>query len=255
MKVLRLVFLLHLSVAVASAFVVVSSPRSTTSVVVWAAAPRSTTAVTIPRHQQQQLDATTVTNQAIQAALQASKRFGPTSVEARLAWDVVEQIEITGQEVHQNDSSTLMDHYSDWMAHHHFIDEEYELKKEQLAKMVESMNSEHAHLLEQIKTLAKEMKAVKVKKIKKKALPPASQQALEEVLAVVHTYGKDSEEARKAWQRLEQVTAAETNQAMAKRLDQKCLIDSTVEACMALEQLNRVIHLDKTRYDTIGLKP
>ena len=97
--------------------------------------------------------------------------------------------------------------------------------------------------VKEIQSMAEEIKAVKIKS--RQGTPghdsPQVRAALAEARAASDKYGPTSPEARVAWDNLEEVASAGLDNAMGPRLDEECLVDSAMEACQALEELNRVI--------------
>jgi hypothetical protein len=122
-------------------------------------------------------------------------------------------------------------------------------KKKELEKVVESMSREQAGKLQHMKELAEEMQALKLAKTPGKASPPspAVRQALQIVNATIEKYGNDSPEAKMAWEELEEIASSGNSNAIGKRLDEECLVESAMETCLALEELNRVLNLEKSR--------
>lgn len=116
---------------------------------------------------------------------------------------------------------------------------EYSEKMEALQKLMD----EYQPKVDQLKSLATEIQAIKV--TASQAPPAASSPALKTALAAAKEaeakFGKGSPEATVAWAELEDVAASGLGNAMGTRLDEECLVDKTVEACTALEELNRAI--------------
>lgn len=102
---------------------------------------------------------------------------------------------------------------------------------------------EYQPKIDQVKSLATEIQAIKISAAQ--AAPAASSPALKTALEAAKeaeaTYGKGSPEAAVAWSELEEVAASGLENAMGARLDEECLVDKTVDACTALEELNRAI--------------
>jgi hypothetical protein len=122
-------------------------------------------------------------------------------------------------------------------------------KKKELEKMVASMSREQAGKLQHMKELAEEMQAIKLAKTPGKTalLSPAMKQALQAVNDTIEKYGKDSPEAKMAWEELDEIASSGNSNAIGKRLDEECLVESAMETCSALEELNRVLNLEKSR--------
>ena len=101
--------------------------------------------------------------------------------------------------------------------------------------------------LDQVKQLADELKGVKL------ATPPsgasssdsshtvAMKSALDAARAASEEFGKDSTEAKLAWETVEEIAAgASDNEAMRAPLDEECLIE-LIEGCEALEKFKTAL--------------
>ena len=92
--------------------------------------------------------------------------------------------------------------------------------------------------------MALEIQAVKIKE----AAPapgvdsPALQKALKSAKATTDTFGSESAEAKVAWAEVEEVASASNSNALGGMLGDECLVE-TIEACEALEELQRAIHV------------
>lgn len=174
----------------------------------------------------------------VEKALAASKEFGPASVEARLAWEDVEEMD-------SSDNSAAMSGG---------LDEECEVegppsaqcldygdKLDQLTDLVK----EHAPTVNKIHELATEMQKVKIStpEVAKSTTveSTAFKAALAEAKAATEEFGGTSPEARVAWDTVEEVAAAESHAVQNYNsidLDEQCLVDASNQACQALEELN-----------------
>jgi CP12 domain len=98
----------------------------------------------------------------------------------------------------------------------------------------------------------KEM-AESIKQIKLAPPKPATgaasaklEEALAEAKAVTAEKGLASPEARVAWENVEEIASAGTSNAMGGLLtEDECLIDAALEACAAMEELNRLLEARK----------
>lgn len=183
------------------------------------------------------------TSSAVQAALQASKQYGATSPEARVAWDAVE-------EMRANDDSPAT---QGSLADECDIDEdkvsaaclEYGSKIEELNKLL----ADQVPHLNNVKTLADDLQKIKLIVTKNQPAPdsPQVRAALEHAKAMSAEHGTTSPEAKVAWDSLEEIASSGLSNAMGAGLDQECLVESAMEACLALEELNRVLNLEKSK--------
>lgn len=205
--------------------------RQTTSIVLQSARPDAT--------------------EAVKKAQEASEKYGPSSPEARLAWEVVEEMDASDNseaskgsladecEVSETVSKACMD---------------YESKISEIKSLLGNFEKSK---FEQMKALADEVAGVKLSQITKPkdmetTASPQQQKAVQDALAqakaMTDKHGIDSPEARVAWETVEELAAAGLQNAVGGTLDEECDVNAAMEACLALEELNMA--LAKT-----GLKP
>lgn len=162
---------------------------------------------------------------AVQAALEASKKFGPTSKEAALAWEVVEEMDAS-------------DNSAAYQAP--VLDLEYENKVKALSQMLTKTKAE----LDEVKQLADELKGVKLASPSVTATAPnedAMKEALSAARAATEKFGQNSVEAKLAWETVEEVAASTNYSAIRAPLDEECLIE-LIEGCEALEKFNAALN-------------
>jgi hypothetical protein len=114
-----------------------------------------------------------------------------------------------------------------------------------LAVIVATMNREQSVKLQKMKALAEEMKNIKLGSSTGKSAPasPKMREALAVAKDASEKFGATSPEAKLAWETLEEIASSDNSEAMAGALsEEECSIEETaMEACMALEELNRVL--------------
>jgi hypothetical protein len=121
--------------------------------------------------------------------------------------------------------------------------EDYEAKKMELAKLVKAQD--YTEKMNVLKKLAEEMKNIK---ITVEAPTKASKETSAQVKAAVaaarqaaEKHGADSGEAKVAWETVEEIASSGLQNAMGKGLDEECLVESAMEACQALEELQKAL--------------
>mmetsp|Transcript_14205 Transcript_14205/g.20948 ORF Transcript_14205/g.20948 Transcript_14205/m.20948 type:complete len:221 (+) Transcript_14205:135-797(+) len=175
-------------------------------------------------------------SEAVKAALEASKTHGPTSPEARVAWDIVEEM----------DASDNSNAYSGGESTKRISAnaKEYTEKVAELAALLEEQRAK----VERVKSLAQEIQAVKISK--PSSSPSADSPALREALAAAKSaseeHGSDSKEAALAWEAVEEIASSDSSEAMKGTLDDECLVE-TIDACEALAELERAINVVSTK--------
>lgn len=131
---------------------------------------------------------------------------------------------------------------------------EYDSKKEELAAAIKStldLNAMQTQL-ERIKAMAEEIQAIKITAAATQPVKstPQISAALQAAKDAVAEFGADSTEAKMAWETLEEISSSGLANSIGKRMDDECLVETAMEACMALDELNRVMNLDKTKNDS-----
>jgi hypothetical protein len=113
---------------------------------------------------------------------------------------------------------------------------------------------EYAPKLSTLRSLTEEMESIKM--IVSNAQPasdsPEMRAALENAKAISAEKGATSPDAKIAWAELEEIASSGTSNAMGTRLDEECLVESAKEACLALEELERVMGLAKAKADNLA---
>ena len=101
---------------------------------------------------------------------------------------------------------------------------------------------EQSAKVQQVKSLAQDIKAMKMSSPESKKSPSSTQMtvALAEAKAFTEEHGIDSPQARTAWETVEEIASSDTNEATKPTLDDECLIE-TIEACEALTELERAL--------------
>jgi hypothetical protein len=114
--------------------------------------------------------------------------------------------------------------------------------------------SEYAPKLDTLKSLTAEMESIKMTVAKSQvgADSPEMRAALEHAKAVSAEKGTTSPDAKIAWAELEEIASSGTSNAMGTRLDEECLVESAKEACLALEELERVMGLARSKADNMS---
>jgi len=170
---------------------------------------------------------------AISHALEMSKKFGPTSKEAALAWDIVEEMDASDNSAAFKESSESRVKY----------DKNFDDK----FKLLSSILAENEDKVKKIKTLVQEIQAIKLMKPQASKPGPDSPQlvqALQEAKEASEQYGSGSKEAIQAWMTVEEIASDDMAEATAGTLDEECFVQ-TIEACEALEEINRIVDLQK----------
>lgn len=168
---------------------------------------------------------------AINEALDASRKFGPQSKEARVAWDIVEEINASDNSVatkpalddHAHVASNLLSGM-----HHQVHVFPATVEKIKLLKRNEidlDLDGAEAHITDthHMDTVLRE--------------------AMAHAELVTDEYGATSTEARLAWETVEDILSNDNREAMKGSIvneDEECLVE-LAQACEAMEELNKVL--------------
>lgn len=120
---------------------------------------------------------------------------------------------------------------------------DYGDKLDQLSSLLQDTKPQ----LHTLKTVASDMAAIKLKvnNNQRQSAPdsPELRQALAHAKRVSQQTGTTSPEAKLAWEAVEEIASAGLENSLGGRLelDQECLVESALDACLALEELNRAL--------------
>jgi hypothetical protein len=121
------------------------------------------------------------------------------------------------------------------------VDEEYADKVKALSQLLTKTKDE----LDMVKSLADQLKGVKIAKPVSSSTGSGSEDAaMKEALAAarsaVEAHGKDSVEAKLAWETVEEIASSNNLEATRSPLDEECLIE-LIEGCEALEKFKAAL--------------
>eukprot|EP00562_Extubocellulus_spinifer_P032527 CAMPEP_0178731750 /NCGR_PEP_ID=MMETSP0699-20121125/30201_1 /TAXON_ID=265572 /ORGANISM="Extubocellulus spinifer, Strain CCMP396" /LENGTH=203 /DNA_ID=CAMNT_0020383827 /DNA_START=211 /DNA_END=823 /DNA_ORIENTATION=- len=162
---------------------------------------------------------------AIKEALDASKKYGATSPEARVAWDKFSAASVGVAEVE--------------------TPAEYQEKVEALAALLKEQQEKIAS----IKSLAEDLKGIKLSKPEGGSSSVDSAQmskALEEAKSATEKFGMDSNEAKLAWETVEEIASSDVGEALKGSLEEECLVE-TIDACEAIEALQAALSKNEAK--------
>jgi len=120
-------------------------------------------------------------------------------------------------------------------------DEEYADKVKALSQLLTKTKDE----LDMVKSLADQLKGVKIAKPTSSSAGSGSEDsAMKDALAAarsaVEAHGKDSVEAKLAWETVEEIASSNNLEATRAPLDEECLIE-LIEGCEALEKFKAAL--------------
>jgi hypothetical protein len=117
---------------------------------------------------------------------------------------------------------------------------EYNAKMEELEAIIKAQKDSVVALKEMVVSVQKVKLAVPEAKSGEPS--PGLTAALAEAKKITEEKGLDSPEARVAWANVEEIASADNSNALGAGLTaDECLVDAALEACAALEELERLI--------------
>jgi len=196
-------------------------------------------------------------SELVAEALQASQTYGPTSPEARVAWEAVEHLSARDNSIAYTPSAAdgcVIDGPNS----HSCI--EYTQSMMELHRLVEERNARMRNLdqyrQQTANWLQQSVRPIKLSQSKGKAGQdsPQVRAALQEAYEVTHQYGFESPEAKMAWSNLEEVSSAGLDNAMGPRYtSQECMVmdyyhetdpvsyQESIERCQAVYEVDNAI--------------
>ncbi|KAL3905132.1 MAG: hypothetical protein SGILL_009802, partial [Bacillariaceae sp.] len=177
--------------------------------------------------------------------MEVTEQYGITSPEARLAWEVVEEFD-----ARTNDSAAYTPDYANQLSEEQlqnaYAELQYTLQMMERRKMVFQQNDEL------MKDVAAELQAIKLAPPTKKPAPqiPGLWDAKLKARAMSQQFGNASTEAKLAWEEVEEIAAAGLQNAIGDGAvsEETCDLGQAAEACWALEELDRFLHVDDQQY-------
>ena len=170
------------------------------------------------------------TSSMIEEAAAASQKYGASSPEARLAWEAVE-------EIHSADNSEATKGTIE-------NSEEYN----QMINDMEEFLARQRPIFDQISDLATKVKKIKLESpsFEPGDASPELIEALNKAKQLTNEMGFESPDVRVAWDNVEEIASAGTfNAERGAMTEDECLVEATRSACQALEELNRVLEVNK----------
>lgn len=177
----------------------------------------------------------------VKEALAMSEKYGPTSSEARLAWETVEEVNASDNSVAS--MGNLNDECDVEVVTQECL--EYNAQLEDLQDLLEA----HAPGMTSFsKELAETIEPIKLVRPEAPGAPPIPElaAALEEARSLTDRHGLDYPESVVAWETVEEIAASGSSNALGGSLDEdECLVEAAREACAALEELQKIISARK----------
>jgi len=205
------------------------------------------------------LHSTPSNEDAIQEAMRLSKEKGATSSEARVAWDIVEELNASDNSAAFkggiNDDDCFIG--EDDTPPEECVD--YAAGVEAVVKSAyDALETTDTSKADSEKSIAESVRPISLSSSSSSGSADSAEvntallTALENAKKITAELGITSSEAKLAWEDVEEIASSGTSEATKKALDpEECLIEK-IEVCEALEELDRVISLeenkDKGRY-------
>ncbi len=110
-------------------------------------------------------------------------------------------------------------------------------------KALSLLLDEQKSQIEAVKDLTSNIRQIKLVKPTSSPSPvsDAMAKAIGEAKAASVEFGKDSTEAKLAWETVEEIASSDLSEVMKNDLSDECLIE-TIEACEAIEEMQKALH-------------
>jgi hypothetical protein len=120
--------------------------------------------------------------------------------------------------------------------------EEYKANLETVSRLTKELKGHQKHMND----VAAEMQALKLTPPEKRPAPksPELDAAVKKAKEASDKFGNASEEARLAWETVEEIASSGLSNAMGEDMTEECLVEAA-EVCLALEELDRFINYEK----------
>lgn len=192
------------------------------------------------------LQAETSNEAAVVDAMRISKDKGATSQEARVAWDIVEELNAS------DNSAAFAGGISDDCLVDSPTEEctDYVEGVEAIAGLKDKTKYSKSIIAASEKRIAESVQPISLSSSSKSSdgnsaeVTASLMSALDTAKKITEKFGITSSEAKLAWETVEEMAASGTSEATKKALDiDECDVDYSA-ACAALEELDRVLNLN-----------
>ena len=184
------------------------------------------------------LSATSKAEEAIAAAKAASEKYGPSSPEAAVAWEAVEEIDSSDNSAAYQVNRAMVMSDADLLK----ASEEFKANLSTVERLTKELKGHQKHMND----VAKEMQALKLTPPDQRPAPksPKLDAAVKDAKAASEKFGSKSEEARLAWETVEEIASSGLENSMGEDMTEECWVEAA-EICLALEELDRFINYEK----------
>jgi len=196
------------------------------------------------------LRASTPNLEAIDEATRLSKLHGAGSKEARVAWDIVEEINASDNSASYTGGISEDDCFIGDIDINTEAPEECDDYVSGVNAIAESLKNQETKF-DNARMIAESVQPIKLSDVTPEAPKDSPAQiasmveALDNARRITNEQGIKSSAAKLAWEAVEEMGSNDLSEAMKKGLDpEECLVDK-VQACEAMEELDRVMFLDK----------
>jgi CP12 domain len=180
----------------------------------------------------------TAAEDAIAAAQAASDKYGASSPEAAVAWEAVEEIDSADNSAaYEKNTANVMSDAELLKA-----TTEFQANLDIVKRLTHDLKDHQKHMND----VAKEMLALKLAPPENRPAPksPELDAALSRAKQMSAEFGNTSQEARLAWEEVEEIASSGLENAMGEDMTVECLVEAA-EHCLALEELDRFINYEK----------
>lgn len=179
-------------------------------------------------------------SEAIAEAMEASRKFGPTSPQARVAWDIVEEINASDNSAAYKSTSTPapiteMDFDEELLKE---IGEQIFVQNPVPVKNIKLSHPSQSSWDEILTTAADASTSDKYEKV----THPTLKKAIGMAELMSEWYGVHSKESKLAWEVVEDISSNDFTEATKGEINtgEECLVE-LMDACEAMEELERAL--------------
>ncbi len=179
----------------------------------------------------------------IKAAMEATELYGIHSPQAKLAWEVVEEFDAQTNDSAAYEAKEMGLSQEELQQAYADVQASMEIMERNRYAAVSFQNNQQL-----MKDVAAELKAIKLSPPSKKPPPkiPGLWDAKLKARAITQQFGTTSNEAKLAWEEVEEIASSGLENAIGGTLyqEQSCDLIQAAEACMALEELDRFLYYE-----------
>jgi hypothetical protein len=173
----------------------------------------------------------------LEEAKEATAKYGPSSPEAALAWEAVEEIDS------RDNSAAYEVNTANMMSDEELarVTAEFQDNIQTVQRFTKDLQYHQQHMND----VAEKMAAIKIMKPENRPAPrsPELDAAMTKAKQMSTEFGPTSNEARLAWETVEEIASSGLENSMGENMTEECMVEAA-EHCLALEELDRFMKME-----------